>query len=490
LQETALEIANKLRDQDFIKIVTHIDADGISAGSIASAALEREGIPHEIEFVKKLDEKKVLELKDEFNKTSHASFLVWFTDLGSGQLEIINGFSHVITDHHSLKSVPNDLTRESRVDLLKFSAAIEESQQGDKNHLNPHLFGHDGSLEISGAGTVYYVAKALNPEKNIDLSVLAIVGAVGDLQDSANCKLIGLNRDILNDAVSTGGLEIRQDIRFFGRETRPIHNLLQYANDPVLPDFQKNERYCLAFLRNLGIPLKKEERWRRWVDLKEDEKQSIISELITYLLSKGVKPEIAKRVIGEVYILTNENEGTTLHDAKEFATLLNSCGRYKRSEVAYHICLGDRNEWLNKAQKLQQGHRAILVESIQIVKQLGITELDHIQYFHSGDQILDDIVGTVAGMILGSGGANRSKPLFGLAVTEDEDGIKVSARADRKLLAEGLDLSIVMKTTSEQVGGIGGGHNIAAGATIPVGKEDEFLKIADEVVNRQLNLKI
>jgi RecJ-like exonuclease len=486
LHDTALAIANELRARDFVKIITHIDADGITAGSIASAALTREGINHEIEFIKKLDEVKLQELKNQVTHSEHKSHLFWFTDLGSGQLEHMNGLDYVITDHHSLETIPNGLTRESRIDLLKFSAAIEESQHSEKNHLNPHIFGHDGSLEISGAGTVYLVAKALNPDKNLDLSTLAIVGAIGDLQDSANCKLIGLNREILNDAIKTGGLETRLDIRFFGRETRPLHNLLQYANDPILPDFQKNERYCQAFLQNLGIPLKKEERWRRWVDLSEDEKQTIISELVAHLLSKGVQPKIAERVIGEVYILTKEIQGTALHDAKEFATLLNSCGRYKKSEVGYKICLGDRDEWLKKAFKLQQGHRAILVESMQIVKQLGITELDHIQYFHADDQILDDIVGTVAGMILGSGAANRTKPIFGFAMAEDEDGIKVSARADRKLLAQGLDLSIVMKTSSEQVGGTGGGHNIAAGATIPIGKEQDFLRIADEVVKGQI----
>jgi RecJ-like exonuclease len=486
LHDTALRIAEKLRSQDFVKIVTHIDADGITAGSIASAALEREGLDHEVEFVKKLDEAKIQQLKNEVKISPHQSHLIWFTDLGSGQLEFIDGLDCVITDHHSLETLPNGLTRESRVDLLKFSAAIEESQQGDNNHLNPHLFGHDGSIEISGAGTVYLVAKALNPDKNLDLSILAIVGAVGDLQDSANRKLIGLNREILNDAISSGGMVTRLDIGFFGRETRPLHKLLLYANDPILPDFQKNERYCLAFIQNLGIPIKNEERWRRWVDLKEDEKQTIISELITYLLSQGVKPETAKRVIGEVYILNKEIEGTALHDAKEFATLLNSCGRYKKSEVAYHICLGNRDEWLKKAHKLQQGHRAILVESMQIVKQIGITQLEHVQYFHAEDQILEDIVGTVAGMILGSGAANRTKPIFGFAIAEDEDGIKVSARADRKLLTKGLDLAIVMNTVSEQVGGTGGGHNVAAGATIPIGKEEEFITIANEVVKGQI----
>jgi RecJ-like exonuclease len=54
------------------------------------------------------------------------------------------------------------------------------------------------------------------------------------------------------------------------------------------------------------------------------------------------------------------------------------------------------------------------------------------------------------------------------------------------LLTKGLDLAIVMNTVSEQVGGTGGGHNVAAGATIPIGKEEEFITIANEVVKGQI----
>ena len=59
----------------------------------------------------------------------------------------------------------------------------------------------------------------------------------------------------------------------------------------------------------------------------------ISSEIVMLLLSKGFGHEIAKRLIGEVYILEKEEEGTELHDSKEFATLLNSCGRYDKAEV-------------------------------------------------------------------------------------------------------------------------------------------------------------
>jgi len=39
-----------------------------------------------------------------------------------------------------------------------------------------------------------------------------------------------------------------------------------------------------------------------------------------------------------------------------------------------------------------------------------------------------------------------------------------------------------MYAASRAVGGSGGGHPIAAGATIPPGKEDEFLKELDRVL--------
>jgi len=43
-----------------------------------------------------------------------------------------------------------------------------------------------------------------------------------------------------------------------------------------------------------------------------------------------------------------------------------------------------------------------------------------------------------------------------------------------------------MRLASEANGGKGGGHNIAAGAQVPLEKLDSFLKLADELVGRQL----
>ena len=59
LFKKAKEIADVLKKQKKVQIVTHIDADGISSGSIASQTLRREGIDFNIRFLKKLDEMEI-----------------------------------------------------------------------------------------------------------------------------------------------------------------------------------------------------------------------------------------------------------------------------------------------------------------------------------------------------------------------------------------------------------------------------------------------
>jgi len=81
-------------------------------------------------------------------------------------------------------------------------------------------------------------------------------------------------------------------------------------------------------------------------------------------------------------------------------------------------------------------------------------------------------------------GAAKDLPIIAFAAADD--GIKVSARTTRDLVARGLDLAAVMQEASKAVGGFGGGHHAAAGATIPAGTEQKFLEIANRIVREQL----
>ena len=468
MEAQAQQIAERLRTAERVGVYCHIDADGITGGAIASEALSRAGIAHEVAFLKKLDEASIQVIKRE------APPVAWFVDFGAGQLHHMEGLDAVITDHHVPTS--RDIPMERRRDLVRFAEDEDRILM-----LNPHMEG-EGSDVVSGAGLAYAVAKALDAG-NRDLASVAIVGAVADVQDQEFRRLRGYNRTILQDGIEAGVLQAHTDLRLFGRETRPIHKMLEYSNDPWIPKLSGNGEACVAFLLEIGIDLKVEETWRTWSELDAGEKRRIVSELVTHMLSRGCVWREVVRLVGEVYTLVKEPVGSPTRDAKEFGTLINACGRYEAAEVGYRVCRGDRAEALESALRLLAGHRQHLVSSLDWIEQVGLSQLDAIQYFHAEDKIRDTVVGIAAGIALQSSG-NRQMPILAFAFAPD--GVKVSARAPRELVARGLDLAAIMREASKRFGGEGGGHHGAAGATIPRGTEQEFAKAVDALVKAQL----
>ena len=451
----AAQVAEIIQKAASVHIVTHIDADGITAGAIASASLQRLGKEYSIEAVKQLDDEILLSLE------AQNYDLVWFTDLGSS---ISSSWKHpkVITDHHECPD-----------------------QANHPFHLNPHLFDIDGGVDISGAGVTYLVAKALDA-KNIDLAGLAIVGAVGDLQDRKHSGVHGINRKILADGESAGVLQANIDARFFGKETRPLVKLLRYANDPCLPGLSGREEACSQFLKNLGISLVLNEHKKRWVDLEHHEKQLILSELAQEMIAKGYGAKNIWNILGESYTLLQEKPGSELHDAKEFATLLNATARYNKADIGLQVCLGNRKEALEEARQLLLGHRQNIVEALQFAREENIHKKTMLQYFHAQDGIRDTIVGIVTNMLLHSEEVDSSLPLIGFAHT-DNGKVKVSARTTQALVSKGVNLSMALKKAARNLQGVGGGHMIAAGATIPKGTEEKFLELLEKELKDQLS---
>lgn len=475
MKKKARQIAEKLLSHDKIKIISHIDADGITSGSIAYKALMRRGKDVDIDFIKQLEKSNIEKIKEEDPE------LVWFTDLGSGQIPFLNGIDCVITDHHEPAGDVDELPKEDRGNILNYT---------DSNilELNPHRYDIDGANELCGAGTTYLVAKELGEgeNENVDLSKLAVIGAIGDLQATKEGKLIGVNRDILEEGVSEGIIEKKTDTLMYGLESRPLSKVLEYASDPILPGLTGDNPACVNFLVENDISVKENDEWRRWYELEKSEKRTILSDLAKRMLNRGYPPSYVDELIGEVYMFPDEERGTMLHEAKEFSTLLNSCGRYGKGRIGLEVCLGDRDEYLEKAKDLLKGHQKVLVDCMKYVESVGVEEKDHIQFFHGRDMVPDTVVGTVAGMVLGSGDVDRTLPIIAFADSE-EKGTKVSSRGTKRLVEKGLDLSEIMSKCSQEVGGEGGGHDIAAGAYIPEDKEDEFISKVEDMVKDQLH---
>lgn len=454
------QAAMVLRGASSISIVTHIDADGISAGAIADLTCDRLGLDHRVTFEKKITPEAIKRID------SAPEDVVWICDLGSGYLSEFGRESIVITDHH----VPDPKWRTRDQTILDSYCGI--------SHLNPHSYDMDGSYEICGAGMTYLLSKAVDPA-NTDLAYLAVVGAVGDFQDSSHSGLVSMNRAVLQDAVDCGSAVIDRDLRFFGRETRPINQYLQFSSDPSVPGISDNPRGCFDLLDSNGVAAKDGQRWRTWMTLTEAER-----ERLTDAILEMVPRDQRDRAFGEMYRFPAMPEGTGLRDAKEFATVLNSCGRYDDAVTGLRICRGDMGA-LKEAEANRADHRKHISSAMMYIRDHHLLrERRFIQWFDAGSEIRETVVGIVAGMLLSSPECPRNVPI--VAFADSDDGVKVSARADRSLVDRGLDLSQVMKVAAELVGGTGGGHSVAAGATIPPDRKEEFLDIVEDLVSSQV----
>jgi RecJ-like exonuclease len=434
-----------------VAVVHHIDADGVTSGAIALEACHRAGIEARSRPAKSLDAHHVAQILAE----GHGA--LWFCDLGSTVYMHFPGIPKLVCDHHQL---------------------VRDGREEEFPHVNPLLDGLDGG-EVSGAGCAFAVALALDA-RNADLRPLALVGATADRQDR---PMHGINAATLADAVAAGQAEAATDLAFFGPESRPLVKFLALANEPPIPGVTGDSVGAQRLLRDAGVDLG--DGSRKWSDLDGAEQGRVRSALVARLLDCGLAEEVP-RLWRTVVRLTREPSGPT-RELQEFGTLLNSTARYDRPEVGLAVARGDRGAVFEEALDLLDGHRKHLVGALDALARRAVTETAALQWVDLQDAVRDTVVGIVAGMALGGGlGLRQDKPLIALAWTPD-GRTKVSSRAPQRLKGR-VDLATALREAAASVGGQGGGHPGAAGATIPRGAEAAFLAALDDAVARQLGL--
>lgn len=458
LMKKAYSKAHELiTESEDIRIYSHIDCDGITAGSILSSMLDKLEKDHEVEFLT-LDKVDSVEIESE---------LSIFSDLGSGQNidKLGNSSSNIlILDHHPpLRPM-----------------IYNNHDSGKFLELNPHYYGIDGSYEVSGGGMSYLLARTFGFH---DLSWLGVLSAVGDLQNSLSGKLVGLNRDILTDGIKNHLVSSGNDLSFYGRQTRPIFVALSYFGDVNLP-ITNNRNECIHMLKGLEIPTKNGNKTRALSDLTHEEKAKIFSELVK-MLSREVPQKyikyVPKLIAGEYYEFLNEEKYTPLRDASEFSTSVNACSRHNNPYIAFKVLKGDRDFALDEMEYLTKEHRIYLAKKMDWLREEErIVQMKNIQYFE-GSEIKSEVIGTVAGMILSYG--DWRKPIIGFTPVNGDDGIKVSLRCSRLLAYDGIHFGNIIRKIAEKMGGSGGGHSVACGAYIPQDNMDKFLKTFDEYLN-------
>ena len=459
-------IIKKAQEGSFFNLVSHFDADGLAAAGIIGKALLRLETRFRIRIRHWVDEKLIKEILTE------KPDVTIFTDLGSGYLDLITeklaDYSVVILDHHQILQ--------------------EKEVKSSLIHVNPHLFGIDGSKEVSGSGVAYLVAKALD-EANVDLAPMAVVGALGDLQDKyEQRKLGGVNEKIVEDAVKAGYMKVETDLVFFGRETRPIYKALASTTNPFIPGISGNESGSVGFLTRLkpSIKIKEDDKWRALRDLTEEEKRRLYNALADYLVSKGLHYKTSS-LRGHVYTLVKEEDWTPLRDGREFAVVLNATGRLDKPSLGVALSMGDRGAAFEEAMKILEEYRRTLNQYLSLAyeKPEIMEERANIYVVHGKTEIDDKVIGAVAS-ILSTNLPNPEKPVIAYSLVPEEQVAKISARTIDEVVLKGLNLGEIMQAATEKLGGRGGGHDIAAGAQIPTETLEDFLNLVDELVGARL----
>lgn len=436
-----------------IAVITHLDADGITSGSIVASALRRMGARYSVRAVSDMNHSVIERIKSE-NRDFHI-----ITDLGGGwasQLRKTLGDKWVIIDHHQ---IPEE----------------EMLTDDDGQILNAWKYGIDGGTQVPAGGMAYMVASTLD-RKNRSLSCIAVVSAVGDRQDQGDKKsFVGLNTEILKTAQSLGLVNVDLDIMLTGRETRPIHEALAYTSFPYIDGLTWNREACHALLKNAGVKLKDNSRWRVLAELSQEEKSAILDAIAKFVAtSNKTSASVLDDLIGYVYTLNGEDKRSQLRDAREFSTMLNACGRIGKAGVGIAICMGDRNAMLSAGEEIVGSYRTTLRNYISTIfsEKWRLVD-DGRNVFVNGDGLLaEDMLGAVSSLLSGSptlGG----KLLFVRTLAKDGT-YKFSSRKCLGCTSQ-ANLGLIMRHYAEQFKGAGGGHSAAAGCRIPAAALEDFI---------------
>jgi single-stranded-DNA-specific exonuclease len=448
------KIEYMVENEKEISIISHLDADGIASGSIISSALARLGAKCAIRTVSDM----TLNVIEQMRYENHDFYII--TDLGGGMANEFNQALDnrwAIIDHHQIP---------------EHEISIDDNNQ----ILNAWKYGIDGGKEISAGGMAYMVATTLD-RKNKNLSPIAIVSALADRQDQGEKKsLFGLNSEIVKTAQSLRLISMDLDLMFTGRETRPIHEALAYTAFPYIEGLTWATESCYAVIKNAGIKMSNNGRWRVLSEISQDEKNIILNAIADYVVnsSKNKEVNIIDNLIGYTYTLINEDQRSLLRDAREFSTMLNACGRIRKAGVGIGICMGDRNDLLNEGEKIVTKYRTTLrnyISSIFVEKWRMIDNGKSI--FINGEGLLaEDMLGAISSLL--SGSPTLGGRLVFVRTLTNDGFYKFSSRKSLGSTSKS-DLGLIMRYCSESVGGSGGGHSSAAGCRIPSVRLEEFL---------------
>ncbi len=464
LQKSVEKAAEIIREHEYAKVISHYDADGITSAGIICNALLRRGIQFHTTIVSKLERSFIQGLNEE---------LIIFCDMGTAQSDLISEYLKekdvIIIDHHAPLTSASTSTSTSTSPTSSFVL------------INPYCFSAEGKKEseICAAGISYLVARCLSGdgesgEDNIDLAGLAVTGTLGDKLEMDS----GINKMILDEAIKEGVISVKKGLKLGDGK---IRDLILFSTDPYIPLVGKVE-WVDAFLNKVSI-----EGDKKLSDLEEEEEKRLTTALLSLL--RESKADVSEdTLVGTTHVLHSE----VVRNGLDFMRMVDACGRFGKAGIGIGLCLREEKR-IEEAASLYIKFQSKLVSELNRIESGEgiIKELANIFYFYVHERGITGVLAGIVAEYLYTG-----KPVIALNKKGGaEEGkraeTKISARCDKKLLSagecvgEGIDLAKAMEKASKEVGGYGGGHPVASGASIPEGSEEKFVATLDKIIGEQ-----
>jgi single-stranded-DNA-specific exonuclease len=425
------------------RVVYHYDGDGVAAASALLRAFARLGYPAQATALFGVERERFAALA----RATPGPILL--TDTGASWLDLFPEHPHpvVVLDHHRYPGAPDPPPLPPHVAFV-----------------NPIDWGVDGMNELSAATLSWLFTVFLDPA-NWDNAPWGLSGAIHDRQHVGGFR--GLNATLAEEARRRSILERRRGLALFGRT---VADALAQSVDPYLRGISGRSAEAQRFAREAGV-----DPARPPPELTADESERLAHAVQQRLASAGVLPEFASMIDGERWFVPALGL-----DAEEVSNLQNATGRAGIPGVGIAYALGDPAA-AERARKTEAEWRTGILLGLRRIEEHGVHEMEWLRWFESPETPL---AGTQAGLAMNYL-LPADRPVF---VFSDggEAPTKVSSRGLIRQVERGLDLASVCRTAAGEVGGEGGGHRVASGATIPPGARERFLAAANRELSRQL----
>src|SRR5437867_7014873 len=278
-----------------VRILGHYDPDGTTSAPVLARAMTRAVKAFHASTTTVIDDRLVARLKEETNE------LVIVSDMGSNQLDRVEGLPcpAIVLDHHA---PPRDSEKVV--------------------HVNPALFGIDGTREACGATTTWLFTLALD-ERNWDLAGVAMAGAIGDMQHLGG--FAGLNAALFEEALARNVLSKERGLALI---SAPVEEALTRC---VIPYFvgisgrPEGARKLLAELKiDAQVPVS---------ELVPEERRRLTSVLATILLRQGAEAEAVEALVEETYWAAADGVY-----ADELSAYVDGCARLGFEGLGLALC--------------------------------------------------------------------------------------------------------------------------------------------------------